>query len=106
MARHRDDRRCTDHETHAVAAAAALLGAISVGHRPILLDCAGSNGPRMPSYGLLLFRTVTGMASPIDRDPLLTHVRGRGGRLYAACRKCRKRVDLDLSRLIAELGAL
>jgi hypothetical protein len=46
------------------------------------------------------------MASPIDRDPLLTHVRGRGGRLYASCRNCRKKVDLDLPLLIAELGAL
>jgi hypothetical protein len=46
------------------------------------------------------------MASPIDRDPLLTHVRGRGGRLYASCRRCRKTVDLDLSQLIADLGAL
>lgn len=46
------------------------------------------------------------MASPIDRDPLLTHVRGRGGRLYASCKRCRKAVDLDLAQLIAELGAL
>jgi|KBSMisStandDraft_5_1062788.scaffolds.fasta_scaffold1624223_2 hypothetical protein len=46
------------------------------------------------------------MASPIDRDPLLTHVRGRGGRLYASCRNCRKTVDLDLQKLITELGAL
>ena len=46
------------------------------------------------------------MASPLDRDPLLTHVRGRGGRLYASCRNCRKTVDLDLPQLIAELGAL
>jgi hypothetical protein len=46
------------------------------------------------------------MASPLDRDPLLTHVRGRGGRLYASCRNCRKTVDLDLAQLIAELGAL
>jgi hypothetical protein len=46
------------------------------------------------------------MASPLDRDPLLTHVRGRGGRLYASCRNCRKTVDLDLPQLISELGAL
>jgi hypothetical protein len=46
------------------------------------------------------------MASPIDRDPLLTHVRGRGGRLYASCHNCRKTVDLDLPQLIAALGAL
>jgi hypothetical protein len=46
------------------------------------------------------------MASPIDRDPLLTHVRGRGGRLYASCKRCKKTVDLDLQRLIAKLGAL
>jgi hypothetical protein len=46
------------------------------------------------------------MASPLDRDPLLTHVRGRGGRLYASCRNCRKTVDLDLPHLINELGAL
>jgi hypothetical protein len=46
------------------------------------------------------------MASPLDRDPLLTHVRGRGGRLYVSCRRCRKTVDLDLTQLIAKLGAL
>ncbi len=46
------------------------------------------------------------MASPLDRDPLLTHVRGRGGRLYASCRNCRKTVDLDLQKLITQLGAL
>jgi hypothetical protein len=46
------------------------------------------------------------MASPIDRDPLLTHVRGRGGRLYASCKSCRKKTDLDMPALIAALGAL
>ena len=46
------------------------------------------------------------MASPIDRNPLLTHVLGRGGRLYASCKRCRKTAYLNVSVLIAELGAL